>query len=126
VQFPSAVQEVGRHAVPLLMQLTPPGHAEVVDDPGTQAPLPSQAAGVTVSWLPLHAEVPGQDVAAGVKAHLPLPSQEPVVPQGVVPTEQSLSALLPAGSGLQAPSVLPVFAPTHDWQVPAQSLSQQT
>jgi hypothetical protein len=124
-QFASAVQEAGRQAV-ALMQVTPPGHADTVGVPGVQVPLPSQVAGVTVSWLPLHDELPVQGVLAAATAHFRLPSHEPVVPQVVVPGVQSLSALLPAGSGLQTPFALLVLVPTQDSQVPAQSLSQQT
>jgi hypothetical protein len=124
-QFASAVHAVGEQTVEF-MQLTPPGQAAVVAVPGTHAPLPSQAAGVVVSWLPVHDEVPVHGVAAAATAHLPAPSHVPVVPQVVVPAVQSLSALLPAGSMLQTPFVLPVFVPMQDWQVPVQSLSQQT
>ena len=125
MQFVSAVHELGRQAV-ALMQVTPPGQADTVGVPGVQVPLPSQVAGVTVSWLPLHDELPVQGVLAAATAHFRLPSQEPVVPQVVVPGAQSLSALLPAGSGLQTPFALLVLVPMQDSQVPAQSLSQQT
>ena len=125
VQFASIVHELGMQAV-AFMQVTPPGQGDRVGVPGTHAPLPSQAAGVVVSWLPLHAEVPAHVVVAAATAHLRLPSHEPVVPQVVVPGAHSLSASLPAAIGLHTPFALPVFDPTQDSQVPAQSLSQQT
>ena len=51
-QAVSSVHAEGRQAV-ALMQATPPGQAEAAAVPRTQAPAPSQAAGVTVSWLPV-------------------------------------------------------------------------
>ena len=122
----SVVHDEGKQAVPPLWHATPPGQGPVLGVPGTQAPAPSQVAGVTVSCPFEQEDEPGHEVELLASAHLRLPSQKPVVPQAVAPTAQSLSALVPLGSGLQTPFGLPVLLPTHDSQTPAQSLSQQT
>jgi hypothetical protein len=124
-QFPSAVQAEGRQVVPF-MQATPPGQAAEVGAPRAQLPAPSQLAGVVVSWLPVHDEVPVHAVPEAARAQARLPLQKPVAPQMVVPNEQSLSALLPLGSAVQTPSVPRVLLATQDSQIPLQSLSQQT
>src|SRR6185312_10003588 len=96
------------------MQATPPVHAAVVAVPGLQLPAPSQVAGVVVSWPPEQDDVPVQAVPAAASA------------QAAVPGEQSLSALLPPGRGLQTPLLPPVLLAMHDSQSPEQSLLQQT
>lgn len=123
-QFTSAVQAEGKQVVPF-MQATPPGQAAETGAPRVQFPVPSQLAGVVVSWLATHDDVPLHGVPAAASAQARLPLQKPVAAQTVAPNEQSLSALLPLGSAAQTPSVAPVFVPMQDSQVPVQSLSQQ-
>lgn len=124
-QFPSTVQAAGRQVIPS-WQATPPGQAPVVAVPGLQVPEPSQLDGVVVSWPPAQAEVPGQVVPTAARAQAPFPSQKPVAPHAELLGVQSLSALLPFGSGAQMPSIPPVLLATQDSQVPVQSLLQQT
>ena len=94
--------------------------------PALQAPSPSQLDGVVVSCPPAQAEVPGQVVPTPARAQAPFPSQKPVAPHAELLGVQSLSALLPFGSGAQMPSIPPVLLATQDSQVPVQSLLQQT
>jgi hypothetical protein len=119
------VQAAGRQLV-AFMQATPPEQGAVVAVPGVQAPAPLQLAGVTVSCAPEHDEVLVQATPDAASAQARFPLQNPVVPQVALPGTQSLSALLPLGSAVQTPLVPPLLLATHDSQMPAQSLSQQT
>lgn len=124
-QFAVLVQAAGRQLV-AFMQATPPGQAAAVAVPGVQVPAPLQLAGVTVSCEPEHDELPVQGTPEAASAQARFPSQNPLVPQVALLGAQSLSALFPLGSAVQTPSVPPLLLATHDSQMPAQSLSQQT
>ena len=101
--------------------------AQVVGWAATQWPVPSQEDPVTAWFAVESQDLPPQGVPLGQKAHDPLPSQAPFRPQ--LPASVAAHAgwgavaACPSATGEQVPTR---FGKLHCWQLPVQSVSQQT
>ncbi len=78
--------------------------------------------GLTIPPLAVEQAVVPQAVPSAYTAHLPAPSQLPVVPQLVGAMIGQAASTVPAGTGAQVPS-LPLTP--HDWQLPHAATAQQ-
>jgi hypothetical protein len=92
---------------------------------GLQLPAPSHARPSVWTMAFAGQEGGAQGVPASKSAHVPLPSQNPVVPQVAAPAFMHLfvGSAPPAGTGAHVPGVA---GSAHDRHVPVQAVRQQT
>jgi hypothetical protein len=89
-----------------------------------QVPLPSQVRPEVRSVPPLGQEGGAHDVPPAYRRQVPLPSQNPSVPQLALPMSWQVpcGSVVPFGTFVQVPSE---FCSPQDWQAPWQAVAQQ-